>query len=210
MSFGDAFKRPFQDFKSLLIGIVIMLIPIVNFIGFGYLVQCAKTVTRRNYKLPPWQGWLDLFASGIIMLVIGVIYLIPAIIIGLLASLSLLRELPSMIGTGINLVTIVSMSATAGIGIIVAAIVSLIGLFVGSAAVVRYADTGKLSAAFELNAIFKKAFTGTFFAAWLIGMIYTCILSVILGMIPFIGSAIALFIGGVTSITLVAEAYSKA
>ena len=210
MSFSDAFKRPFQDFKTLIIGIVIMLIPIVNFIGIGYLLKCASSGIRRDYRMPKWEGWLDLFVKGIVATVISIIYMIPAIVIILLVGMSAWSNLSGMMGTGLNMAAVMSLLGTAAPGLLVGLIVCLIGLFIGSAAIVRYVEKGTFAAAFELGAIVKKAFTGTFFAAWFVGGIYWIILTAILGMIPWIGSAIATFIGGVTWITLIAEAYGKA
>jgi len=208
MSFGDAFKRPFQDFKSLLIGIVIMIIPIVNFIGMGYVLRCAKSAIRRDFKLPVWEHWGDLFVKGLVMAVIGIIYMIPAIIVLLITGLSILPQLSGMISGGVTpgLMQIIS---TGGIGILVTIIVGFIFGLIGSAAIIRYAEKESFGAAFEVGAIVKKAFTGTFFAAWLVGAIYFGILFAILSMIPFIGTAIAMFIGFVTFFTLIAEAYGK-
>lgn len=208
--FGDAFKRPFQDFKSLLIGIVIMLIPIVNFIGIGYLLQCAKTATKRNTDLPHWENWFDLFVKGVVALVIGIIYMIPAII-----TLALTIGVTALTGGFAGILgakgafTLLTTLATASIGLLATAVVGIIFWLLGSAAIVRYADRGSFSAAFELGAIARKAFTGTYFAAWLVGMIYCCVLTALLSLVPFLGGAIAMFIGGVTLWTLLAEAYSK-
>lgn len=208
MAFGDAFRRPFQDIKSLLIGIVIMLIPIVNFIGIGYLLQCAKSAVKHNYKLPVWENWLDLFIKGIIAFVIFIIYSIPAGIILLLTGLKAAGSLSGMMSGG--MMALIPIVATAGTGLLIAVVVEIVFLLIGTAAIVRYADKGNLGAAFEVGAIVKKAFTGTYFAAWLVGGIYALVLSAILGLIPWIGGAIAAFIGGVTAITLIAEAYGKA
>jgi hypothetical protein len=45
-------KRPFSDFKKLLIGIVLSIIPIVNFIALGYQLNCAKTAMKKKYEHP--------------------------------------------------------------------------------------------------------------------------------------------------------------
>jgi hypothetical protein len=211
MSFGDAFKRPFQDFKSLLIGIVIMIIPIVNFIGMGYVLRCAKGPIRRDFKLPVWERWGDLFVKGIVSTVIGIIYMIPAMIVfALTVGFALITGgLTGALSGTTSLTTLLPMFATAGIGLIATVVVAIIFGLLGNAAIIRYAEKETFGAAFEVGAIAKKAFTGTFFAAWLVGAIYFSILMAILSMIPYIGTAIAAFIGYVTFITLTAEAYGK-
>ena len=56
-NFGEAIKRPFTDLKILLIGIVLSIIPIVNWFTFGYFLECARTTgKKKNYgqRDCPW------------------------------------------------------------------------------------------------------------------------------------------------------------
>jgi len=46
VDYGEAIKRPFSDVKKLLIGIVIQLIPIVNFMAIGYQLKCANAMEK--------------------------------------------------------------------------------------------------------------------------------------------------------------------
>ena len=51
----DAMRRPFTDFNKLLIGIIISIIPIVNFISIGYQFRCAKTAMTGKFAMPKWK-----------------------------------------------------------------------------------------------------------------------------------------------------------
>ena len=211
MNFTEAVKRPFQDLKTLIIGIIIMLIPIVNFtVGAGYFIECARTRLKGSKKLPEWKDWGKLFMKGVGAFVIGLVYAIPVIVVLLLTvgSTILAGGLSGLInGSGL---AIVNALATLGIGLVVTFVVAIIVSLVSSAALIRYADKGNFGAAFEFSAVFKKAFTGTYFSAWLITMIYVLIVVFVLSIIPVIGSIIASFIVGVTMYTFLAEAYKKA
>lgn len=217
--FFDAVKRPFQNLKNLVIGVILMMIPIVNFVVTGYFIQCAKTALRRNYRLPQWTGWGSLFVKGIAAIVITFIYLIPVIIVGLIAAWATMFSLfSSMALTGsFTTETLLATISAGGIGLVVTGVVFIIFALLSMAAIIRYAEKEKFGAAFEVGAIASKAFTGTFFGMWILAIIYSIIVSIIVflifSFIPYIGSyvggALASFIVGVTTWTILAEAYAR-
>ncbi|MFQ6020549.1 MAG: DUF4013 domain-containing protein [Candidatus Aenigmatarchaeota archaeon] len=207
MRYGDAIKRPFQDLKTFIIGVIVMIIPVVNFtIGTGYLLVCARTAMRRDFKLPKWKDWGDLFIKGLIAFIITILYFIPTIVLFFLTiGTSLFAGLT---GTQ-TAIDILLMLSTAGIGVVLTAIVFLITIYIVPLAVVRYAEKDNFESAFELNFLTKKAFTGRYFVAWFVAMLYSFIIIAILSFIPLIGPAIGSFLGYVTCYTIIAEAYSK-
>lgn len=211
MTFTEAVKRPFQDLKTLVIGIIVMLIPIVNFtIGLGYILECAKTSLKNNKKLPPWKNWGDLFVKGLVAFVITLIYAIPVIIVlALTVGTAILTGGISAMFTEGSLVAMNSL-ATLGIGLVLTVIVGVIMSLLSTVAIIRYAEKGNFGSAFEMSAIFKKAFTGTYFAAWLVSMIYALVVVVLLAFIPLVGAGIGAFLAGVAVYTYLAEAYKKA
>ena len=50
-----AIKRPFQDLTTLVIGIIIGLIPIVQLLVTGFGLKCAQASLNNNPALPKWQ-----------------------------------------------------------------------------------------------------------------------------------------------------------
>lgn len=205
MDFTNAIKRPFSDFKKLLIGFLLAIIPIVNFFVGGYLLECARLTFKKKNNLPEWTKWGDLFIHGLLTVLIALIYLIPVIVlvlIGVIVSgLSLMSSMlldPKLLITGL---------LTAGPLLFIAALLYLLFIYIVPSAILTYAKNYKFGDAFDFGTVFKKAFTGTYLLAWLVGALINIVLSVILGFIPVIGSPIAMVIGGIISITLVAEAY---
>ena len=212
MAFMDAVRRPFTDLKSLVIGIVLMAIPIVNFLAIGYVLNCAGSTMKKKNEMPKWGDWWNLFVRGIITRIIGVIFAIPLILVAILAlGAAFLSGLGAYAMQTGGVASLLTGFGALGIGLVVTAIVAVIISLVGSAAIMRFVDNGyKFSAAFELSAIFKKAFTGTFFAAWLVALVYAVVVMMLLSFIPLIGALIAQFIVAVTMYTILAEAYKKA
>lgn len=207
MGYVDAIKRPFQDLKKLIIGIIITIIPIVNFISTGYILECIKLTLKKSNKMPEWKDWGRLFIKGLGVVVISIIYSIPVFIV-------LILTLGTAFLTGLftykvnHMVAMITAITTAGLGLILTIIVFIIMFLLSSVAVIRYAEKGRFGAAFELSDIAKKAFTGHYFAAWLIAIVYAFIVIAILSLIPIVW-LIAFFIVSVTMWTIMADAYRK-
>jgi len=209
LNYIEAIKRPFQDIKKLIIGIIIMIIPIVSIIGYGYLLECAKTGLKKKKKMPEWKNFWHLFIKGLGMILIGLVYSIPILlllawIIGsaiLVGGLAILANVPALI----------AMILAAGVGVVILlAIVAVLISVLTSAAVIRYAMKGNIKAAFDFSEIFKKALTGEYIIAWIVATFYSVLIAVVLSFIPIVGSGVAAFISGVTMYTILAEAYKKA
>jgi len=202
VNYKRAVMRPFTDFKKLIIGLILNIIPIINFFASGYQMMCAKTALKKHYRLPEWRNWGDLFIKGLIMFIIGIIYLVPAIIVGF--AVGGVALISSMIGvTGSYSVVDV------GAGAIVTMILFILAIYLLPVALLSYINKEDFSAAFRLREVFRKAFRNDYLIAWFIMFIYTLILTVILGMIPRVGATFAQFIGGVTSLTVFAEIYHE-
>ena len=202
VNYNEAFKRPFTDWVKFIIGIVLSIIPIVNFLTGGYQLECARTASKKKYKLPEWKEWGNLFVRGLLAAIIGIIYMLPALILFTIA-------VGSAIFTGFVTQDFFSVLATSGPLVVIGIILMVIAAFIGPMGITNYAMTYKFSAGFDFKKIFKKAFSGRYFTAWLLAIIYTLIISWILGFIPYVGSAIASFIAGVTMMTLFGEIYTK-
>jgi hypothetical protein len=92
---GDAVKYPSQDWKKIIILGIIMIIPIVNFIGSGYLLRSLKSTLAGISEIPDFDDVGDLFIDGLKLLVVSIVYgIIPSVVIlvgvwGSIASLQI-------------------------------------------------------------------------------------------------------------------------
>jgi len=205
VDFESAFKRPFTDIKKLVIGIVLQIIPIVNFLALGYQLNCAKTAMSKDFKLPEWEDWGKLFVKGLLAIIIGVIYMLPALIV-LIASfgMALFAALGAR-GGGAGAIVMGSM----GIGVFIGLLLMLLAAYVLPIAILSYVKDDKLGSAFKFKAVFKKAFRVNYLVVWIVMAIYEIILVAILSFIPIIGSAVGAFIASVTSMTAFGEVYPE-
>ena len=205
VNYNIAFKRPFTDIKKLIIGLIISIIPIVNFIATGYHLECAKTALSRKFKLPEWKNFGKLFVNGFLGLVISFVYLLPAILIFIIFGISILRN---AFQGGFTSTQLLNNLATLG-GIASAGfILMIIAFYIIPAALVGFIESNKFGDGFN-RVIFRKAFTGKYFIVWLIMGMYMLILGSIFSLIPFVGGSIAGFITGLTLFTAVGEIYKE-
>ncbi len=203
---AKGFKRPFSDLKKLLIGTIIMFIPIVNIMGYGYGLKCAESVLKKrgNYKLPKWENWGDLFVKGLIGIVIAFIYLIPLAIMAVFLFGAAALAGITLFTTGVEFTDILL-----GVGMVYMAILFVIALIVIlmiPLALMNYVKKWKFGDAFDFKTI-KKKITGRYIGIWFLSIIYAGILAGVLSYIPLIGPAAATFISLVTTYTWYAEAY---
>ena len=204
----EALKRPFGNFTKLIIGIVLNLLPIVNFLAYGYELRCANTAMKNKIQLPKWEKFGDLFVTGLLSFIIQFIYYLPGLIlIGL-----------SLAGSAFEMIKYFAQSGMmdpqylfneANIGLLVAGIILLfLGGWNGLSGLVRYSQNYKFGDGFG-GEVWRKAFKWKFFGTIVAMLIYGAILTAILGYIPVVGNAISGFIFGITIMTAIGLIYKK-
>ena len=208
VDYVESVKRPFTDIGKLVLGIVISIIPIVNFMFSGYLLNVAKSAMKKDMELPKWENWGTLFVEGLLAFVIGIIYMLPVVVI--LGGLLLVGGLsvPGLIAGG--MLGMAGVMAGLGIYLVVLVIVGLVLGFLSTVALLTYAETRDFSSAFAFRDIIKKAFTGTYIVGFIITMVIVGVIAFIIGLIPFIGQFLSTFIVGTIAYTALAQAYREA
>jgi len=208
VDYVESVKRPFTDIGKLVLGIVISIIPIVNFMFSGYLLNVAKSAMKKDMDLPKWENWGTLFVEGLLAFVIGIIYMLPVVVI--LGGLLLVGGLsvPGLIAGG--MLGMAGVMAGLGIYLAVLVIIALVLGFLSTVALLTYAETRDFSSAFAFRDIIKKAFTGTYIVGFIITMVIVGVIAFIIGLIPFIGQFLSTFIVGTIAYTALAQAYREA
>ncbi len=91
MDIGKAFTFPFEDedwVKKLIIGAVLMIVPIANFITIGYMLRTLRNVAEgREKPLPEWDQWGDDFMKGLLVVVAGFIYSLPIVLVSVITAI---------------------------------------------------------------------------------------------------------------------------
>jgi len=213
VDFTRAIKRPFMDLTKLIIGAVLSIIPIVNFLAMGYELKCAKLAMGGDYSLPDWEEWGDLFVKGLLSVVIGIIYAIPAIIIIVILLITTLSSTMEGIAGGVGSGPGAGLGggrllASMGTSLIVVIALGLILLYLLPSAMMTFVSNDfKFGSAFKVGEIVKKTLNTDYLVTWIVVGVYSMIVTIILSFIPFIGPAIASFATGVTAMTAFGEVY---
>jgi hypothetical protein len=78
------FRRDGDIVFKLFLGSIIMIVPVVNLMGLGYLQLCLRQGMKGRTALPPWHDWKSLFQKGLEALLIAVIYMLGPLVFALL------------------------------------------------------------------------------------------------------------------------------
>ncbi len=77
---SDSLQYPIKDWVKMIILGIILIIPIVNFIGLGYYLRIIKSTLAGLNKLPDFGRIGELFIDGIKILIVCIIYAIVPLI----------------------------------------------------------------------------------------------------------------------------------
>jgi hypothetical protein len=149
---SNAIKYPSAAWTKVLILGVILIIPIVNFIGVGYLFRIIKATFAGIDELPDFDEVGELFIDGLKIFVVGIVYAIPvyiiAAIVGFLLSISPAATTGTF--TGFDIFTF---AVGYSVYIIIAIIIGLIE-YMAIANMALY--EGELGAAFKFSEVLDR------------------------------------------------------
>jgi hypothetical protein len=191
MDIGKAFAFVFDDDQwitkiliaagILLLGLLfswVLLIPLILAFAIlsGYMVEITRRVIRGELKqLPEWEDWGALIADGLKVLVIGVVYALPAIIISLCLGIpgGILSERGEALGSLFSV-------AASCLNVLWAIVLSLLL----PAAIAFFAAEGDMSAAFRFGEVigFVRNNLGTY--------LVTLVMSWVASIIGSLGSVV--------------------
>jgi hypothetical protein len=215
MDVGKSIGYVFEDKKwtnKLLIGMLVSIVPIVNFALFGWIIDIMKNVSQRQAEpLPDWDNFGDKFVKGAILFVASLIYSLPMLLLTCPVlfipftrgdfSREGQQALAAMIaGTGLLLVCAISVYA-------------LLLSFLMPAIFLNFARKGTFAACFEFGEIWRimSKNLGDYIVAWLIiivvgiGVSFVIgIVGAVLAIIPCCGWILAWILTGVTGVYIAA------
>jgi len=166
----NAIFRVFSGWKTLLLGIIISIVPILNFATYGFALECARKPYDK--KLPSWRRFGTLWVQGLLAIIIMVLYALPAAIAALF-SFAVPEE---------NAVFI----------FIIAGILGLLAYYFLPMAWLAYA-LGDFRAAFDFGHVMRKCLRLKYVGVWLVVLIVSFIIALVLNFLSF---AIAITIIG--------------
>ena len=163
------------------------------FIVVGYILNVLRSVMDGDEQAPVFEDWGDLAIDGLKASIIGFVYsLVPAIIavVAVLGGVMSLGLGNGSAGSGLvaSLIALV-----AGLAIFV---VSLAIAYVLPAAIVAYARTDSMSAAFSVTEIRRLSFSKTYATGWAVAFGISLLGGVVIGLLNaiVIGAVLAPFV----------------
>jgi len=196
-------RQPAKDQQWILktvIGGVLLFIPVVSFVAYGYLLETAKKGMQNSDELPPWENWLDMFVKGFMVSVISVVYLlVPLTVMVLGWGLGS----ASMIHGGYQTWDTVGFGAASLVGLVLALV---FGFFVPMAWI-HYAACDRFRAALEFGVLWERirAVFKEYFLAYLTYTILLVVVSMAFSLIPAIGIIIASIVNFYVSLAFMYE-----
>lgn len=98
---------PFRErewFVKMILGSIVSIVPILNFLCLGYFIRCIQNGWRGYLCLPDWDNWRELFRDGCMVFLILLAYLVLPI------SLAILMLALPVVGTAFASLIIFIMS----------------------------------------------------------------------------------------------------
>ena len=208
----SAFQRPFRDMKKTGLGLLLFIIPLANIFSFGYILENAKLSMEGKKTLAPWKHTGALFVQGLFAILLEIIYSLPLLFVGVY-TLSL---------SGIPLGQLESVSFEAALlsspqWILGLAIVfGLFFAYFAPLAVLAYVHRSSLGEGFRFKRLWKKGISKAYVLPWLVSIIFLNVLVFVvglqffdLGVVSYVLSRIALYLGEIVRYTLLGEVYPR-
>lgn len=194
MDIMEEIKFPSKDsewIQKVLIGGVLLVIPIVNLIAYGYILKVMKGAIDGKPGMPKWDDWGNLFMNGLMAFIISLIYMIIPILI-------LFVSAGGIVAAALSGNTEMILAAAAGAfgGFLIAGLLALILGFLLPMALAMYVTENDFGAALRVNAVIRRI--NSVFNDYLLVYIVVIALAFILGVlngIPLLGVLILIFGG---------------
>jgi hypothetical protein len=193
--------------QKVLIGGIINIIPIINFLSSGYNLKVMGGAIEGRSEMPEWRDWGNLFVKGLIAFVISIVYMIIPIGVILISLggmvFTIFSELlPPFLSGGAEHVYSrdpgMAIGAIAGAigGILIGLVLMLIFGFLVPMALAMFIKEDNLGAAFRFGEVISRirSVFGDYLTVYLILIVLWIILG-LFGSVPVLGFFIVMFGG---------------
>ena len=176
LDISRSFTYMFEDeswIMKIVIGGILLVIPIVNFMVLGYMLEALKrSADGVDIPLPEWDDFGGKFMKGLFLFVIGLVYTIPIWLVAcVLAGLTMIA------GDSDTLGSLVALLSTCAMCLYLVWIIVV--WLVMPAAWTRYAVTGEFMSAFQFGELFSYISSNV--ANYIVGIILAGVAGFIAG-----------------------------
>jgi len=193
LDIGQELRSPMLDedwLKKVIIGGILSMIPIVNFVVYGYVLRRFKMAMMGEAQLPEWEGWGEMFVLGLKYIVVSIVYMIIPLLVLLVMVVS------SGVGThGLGAPEVWSPSAMIAPVFVVYLVLSAVFFFFVPMASARLAATSSMGEAVRFGDIYRRI--RMVFGDYLTGYVVLIVIMLaasLVGLIPFVGWVLTVFV----------------
>jgi hypothetical protein len=205
MDFTRAFRYIFDDkdwLSKMGLGLVIMIVPVLNFAWFGYQVQIIRNVRdNEEIVLPTWDDLGKKFMDGLMIMLANLIYVLPIFLVACLPlAILVVPALASQDQGSLNALIAGSLLLTSCLLCLV--VIYAFALSILSPVIlIFYAKEGTFASCFKVREMLLtiSQHAGPFFTIWLVSMgvslgvsLVVGIVGGVLGWIPLLGQLLVL------------------
>jgi hypothetical protein len=174
MDYNRAFRFIFDDkdwLSKIGLGLLIQMVPILNFAWVGYQVQIVRNVRRNEAViLPTWDDLGKKFMDGLMLTLAGMLYALPILIF---ACLPLALTLVPMLAAGNDDLFTALMAGSTLIYFSFICVIMVYGLglsILNPMIKIHYAEEGTFASCFKVREFFSVLgkHAGTYFTIWIL------------------------------------------
>ncbi|MCX9081874.1 MAG: DUF4013 domain-containing protein [Candidatus Methanoperedens sp.] len=177
--------------QKVLIGGILNMIPIINFLSSGYNLKVMKEALENKPEMPQWDDWGNFFVRGLIAFIIGLVYMIIPIIV-LFVSLG---SMAFGIISGDKSMALGAIGGAIG-GILISLVLLIIFGFLIPMALAMYIKEDNIGAAFRFGELLSRirSVFGEYLTVYIVLMVLLFVLG-LFGAVPILGFLIMIFGG---------------
>jgi len=185
---------------------------LLGFFVSGFVLLTALNVVKKKWNLTEWADWKTLFIKGILMAIIGLVYMLPALlVIFLLGGNSILNLMYAVMTDPLVTDPLALAGSIGGLvgALTIGGLLVVLAMYLTPSAVLNYGRTGKFLKAFDFKTVLKKAFSGGYFLAAIVSVAATLAVMLVLLFVPVLNLLLlplASFVLQLFSYSLLAEA----
>ena len=206
IDFVEAVKRPWKtDPITIVLGTLFSVFMPLRPLLHGLGVESARRSQAGNETMPHFSDFVDMYLSGLLVIVVGILFFVPALVVLFLGALV---SVPLLSTIFLSMAQNPILSVQSFIGLLVNGAVfgaiSLILVFLATImapiGIQLFAHDKKVGSAFQLSKIWKVVSAADYWVTWLLLMAYGVVLIgfVAILSIPNFNALSGLFMGAAT------------
>lgn len=198
VTFEEAIRYPMAKddwLKTVLIGgllLIFSFLIIPAIAVYGYLITVIKGSLDDHPEPPAFEDWVGLLRKGVLAWIIGLVYLLVPLVIATITIGGSIAAMSTASRAG-------QVAGVAGMfwGLGLSFVLTLVFGYFAVVALVNFARTDEVGAAFDFTTIKDVALDGDYLVAWLLSIAVFIVASVIgglLNLIPLLGAIVGAFL----------------